>query len=255
MNTCPIRDVLARVADRWNMLVLSALARNGTLRFSALKVRIEDISLRMLAQALRQFEQDGFLSRTVRPTNPPLTSRVVIIVIAGIALSGCNGGIFHPRGPVGAADRLILVDSLAIKMVIGLPTILATLAFAWWFRASNRLARYRSTWVYSERLEVIVWVIPALVVLFLGGIAWIGSHDLDPYQRLDSSNLPLEVEVVSMDCKWLFIYPDQGIASVNELIVPAGRPVHFRLTSATVMNSFFIPQLGSQIYTMPGMIT
>jgi hypothetical protein len=96
---------------------------------------------------------------------------------------------------------------------------------------------------------------PALVVLFLGGIGWIGSHDLDPYQRLDSSNPPLEVEVVSMDWKWLFIYPDQGIASVSELIVPAGRPVHVRLISATVMNSFFIPQLGSQIYTMPGMIT
>jgi len=183
------------------------------------------------------------------------TSRVVITVIAGIALSGCNGGIFDPRGPVGAADRLILVDSLAIMMVVGLPTILATLAFAWWFRASNRLAKYRPTWVYSGRLEVIVWVIPALVVLFLGGIAWIGSHDLDPYQPLGSGKPPLEVEVVSLDWKWLFIYPDQGIASVNELVVPAGRPVHFRLTSATVMNSFFIPQLGSQIYTMAGMIT
>jgi cytochrome o ubiquinol oxidase subunit II len=184
-----------------------------------------------------------------------LTSRAVIILIAGIALSGCNAGIFDPRGPVGAADRLILVDSLAIMMVIGLPTILATLAFAWWFRASNRQAKYRPHWVYSGRLEVIVWAIPALVVLFLGGIAWIGSHDLDPYQGLQSVKPPLEVEVVSLDWKWLFIYPDQHVASVNELVVPAGRALHFRLTAATVMNSFFIPQLGSQIYTMPGMIT
>ncbi len=140
-------------------------------------------------------------------------------------------------------------------LVVGLPTILATLAFAWWFRASNRRAQYRPYWVYSGRLEVIVWVIPALVVLFLGGIAWIGSHDLDPYKPLDSETAPLEVDVVSLDWKWLFIYPNQHVASVNELVVPAKRPVHFRLTSATVMDSFFIPQLGSQIYTMPGMIT
>jgi len=195
------------------------------------------------------------MSRKAMWSCMPPAPNAVIAVIAATALSGCNAGIFDPHGPIGAADRLILVDSLAIMMVIGLPTILATLVFAWWFRASNRLARYRPTWVYSGRLEVIVWVIPALVVLFLGGIAWIGSHDLDPYQRLDSGKPPLEVEVVSMDWKWLFIYPDQGIASVNELVVPAARPVHFRLTSATVMNSFFIPQLGSQIYTMPGMIT
>ena len=191
----------------------------------------------------------------MHPRLVTLISTATIIAIAAAALSGCNGGIFDPRGPVGAADRLILVDSLAIMLVIGLPTILATLAFAWWFRASNRLAKYRPNWVYSGRLEVIVWVIPALVVLFLGGIAWVGSHDLDPYQPLDSRKPPLEVEVVSLDWKWLFIYPEQGIASVNELVVPAGRPVHFRLTSATVMNSFFIPQLGSQIYTMPGMVT
>jgi cytochrome o ubiquinol oxidase subunit II len=184
-----------------------------------------------------------------------ITSRAVITAIAGLALPGCNGGIFDPHGSVGAGERLILLDSLAIMMVVGLPTILATLAFAWWFRASNRRAKYLPYWVYSGRLEVVVWVIPALVVLFLGGIAWIGSHDLDPYKPLDSNKSPLEVEVVSLDWKWLFIYPDQHIASVNELVVPAKRPVHFRLTSATVMNSFFIPQLGSQIYTMPGMIT
>jgi cytochrome o ubiquinol oxidase subunit 2 len=178
-----------------------------------------------------------------------------ITAIGGIALAGCNGGIFDPHGSVGAGERLILLNSLAIMMVVGLPTILATLAFAWWFRASNRQAKYQPYWVYSGRLEVIVWVIPALVVLFLGGIAWIGSHDLDPYKRLDSDKSPLEVEVVSLDWKWLFIYPDQHIASVNELVVPAKRPVHFRLTSATVMNSFFIPQLGSQIYTMAGMVS
>ena len=173
--------------------------------------------------------------------------KALVTILASLALYGCGGGIFDPRGPVGAAEKTILLNSLFIMMVVGAPVILATLLFAWWFRASNRRAKYLPYWVYSGRLEVIVWVIPALVVLFLGGIAWIGSHDLDPYKPLQSDKEPLEVEVVSLDWKWLFIYPDQHIASVNELVFPARRPVHFRLTSATVMNSFFIPQLGSQI--------
>ncbi|MDB5977128.1 MAG: Ubiquinol oxidase subunit 2 [Nevskia sp.] len=176
-------------------------------------------------------------------------------LLASLALCGCSDGIFDPHGAVGVAEKTILLNSLFIMMVVGAPIILATLLFAWWFRASNRHARYLPYWVYSGRLEVIVWVIPGLVVLFLGGIAWIGSHDLDPYKPLQSEREPLQVEVVSLDWKWLFIYPEQQVASVNELVVPAGRPVHFRLTSATVMNSFFIPQLGSQIYTMAGMAT
>jgi len=105
------------------------------------------------------------------------------------------------------------------------------------------------------RLELLVWAIPALVVLFLGGVAWVGSHDLDPAKPLDSRVAPLEVDVVSLDWKWLFIYPEQGIASVNHLTVPVGTPINFELTSATVMNSFFVPQLAGQIYTMSGMTT
>ena len=114
---------------------------------------------------------------------------------------------------------------------------------------------YRPDWEYSGRIELIIWAIPALVILFLGGIAWISSHDLDPPKPLESSASPLEVEVVSLDWRWLFIYPREHIATVNYLIVPTGLPVHFRLTSTSVMNSFFIPQLGSQIYTMPCMAT
>jgi cytochrome o ubiquinol oxidase subunit 2 len=138
---------------------------------------------------------------------------------------------------------------------VGVPVILLTFCFAWWFRSGNRRAQYRPEWEYSGRIEMIVWSIPALVVLFLGGIAWIGSHDLDPPAHLKSSAAPLEVQVVSVDWRWIFIYPQQGIASVDRLTVPAGVPVHFRLTSTSVMNSFFIPQLGTQIYTMPGMAT
>ena len=158
-----------------------------------------------------------------------------------------------PVGPVGSAERTILLNSLAIMLAIVIPVILATLAFAWWFRASNRRARYLPTWAYSGRIELIVWSIPALVVFFLGGIAWIGSHDLDPARPLASSRKPLEIDVVSLDWKWLFIYPDQGVASVNRLIAPVGVPLHLRITSATVLNVFFVPRLGSEIYAMNGM--
>jgi cytochrome o ubiquinol oxidase subunit 2 len=160
-------------------------------------------------------------------------------------------GVLDPQGPIGRAERLILLDSTAIMLAVVIPVILATFAVVWWFRAGNAKAEYRPDWAYSGRLELLVWSIPALVVLFLGGIGWVSSHDLDPQKALDGK--ALEVQVVSLDWKWLFIYPDEHIASVNRLVVPAGTPVHFKLTSATVMNSFFVPQLGSQIYTMAGM--
>jgi len=171
-----------------------------------------------------------------------------------LPLAGCVG-VLGPQGPVGAAEKLILIDSVAIMLAIVAPTIIAILAFAWWFRAGNRRATYRPDWAFSGQLELLVWAVPVLVVTFLGGIAWFGSHALDPYKALPSPVKPLEVEVVSLDWKWLFLYPDAGIATVNELVIPVGVPVHFRLTSSGVMNSFFVPQLGSQIYTMAGMTT
>ena len=168
--------------------------------------------------------------------------------------AGCTG-VLDPQGPVGAAEKLILLNSLGIMLAVVIPTILATIGVAWWFRASNSRALYRPDWEYSGRIELVVWAIPAMVVILLGGIGWVGSHDLDPQKPLPANTKPIEIQVVSLDWKWLFIYPDQGIASVNRLVAPAGVPVHFQLTSATVMNSFFVPQLGSQIYTMPGMTT
>lgn len=140
-------------------------------------------------------------------------------------------------------------------LAVVVPTIGATLAFAWWFRSGNPRARYRPDWTFSGQIELVVWAIPAMVVLLLGGIAWVGSHQLEPSKPLASAVKPVRVEVVSLDWKWLFIYPDQGVASVNRLVVPTGTPITFRLTSASVMNSFFVPQLGSQIYTMAGMAT
>lgn len=182
-------------------------------------------------------------------------ARATFAVAALIApLAGC-GGILDPQGPIGEADRAILLNALGIMLVIVVPTILATLAFAWWFREGNTRARYLPNWAYSGRIELIVWSIPVLVILFLSGVIWIGSHELDPARPLNPSKKPLEVQVVSLDWKWLFIYPDQNVASVNELVIPAGTPVHFSLTSASVMNVFFVPQLGSMIYTMNGMVT
>src|SRR6267143_4260171 len=177
------------------------------------------------------------------------------VVMAPIALTACQGGILDPQGFIGIADKTILIDSLAIMLAIVLPTIAATLAFAWWFRAANTRAIYLPDFEYSGRIELIVWSIPLLTVILLGGVAWIGSHELDPAKPLASDTPPLEIQVVSLDWKWLFIYPNQRVASVNQLVVPAGVPLHFSLTSASVMNAFFIPQLGSMIYTMNGMTT
>jgi cytochrome o ubiquinol oxidase subunit 2 len=135
------------------------------------------------------------------------------------------------------------------------PTILATFAFAYWFRASNSKAFYWPDWEYSGRIELVVWAIPALTVILLGGVAWIGAHQLDPPKPIAGSSSPLTIQVVSLDWKWLFIYPDQKVATINTLTVPAGVPLQFQLTSASVMNAFFIPQFGSMIYTMNGMTT
>src|SRR5262249_13729754 len=170
-------------------------------------------------------------------------------------LTGCSGGVLDPKGPIGASNRLILINALEIMLVIVLPTLAPALLFAWWYRASNARARYRPDFAYSGQLELIVWSIPILVILFLGGVIWIGSHELDPANPIPSPNKPLKVQAVSLDWKWLFIYPDEGVASVNELVMPVGRPVHFSLTSASVMNNFFVPQLGSMIATMNGMVT
>ena len=175
---------------------------------------------------------------------------------AGLLLSaGCSRGVLDPQGPVGTAEKLILYDATAIMLAVVIPVIVCTLAVAVWFRASNKRAQRRPEWAYSGRIEFVTWSIPAMIVLFLGGIAWIGSHDLDPRKPLVNVTKPVEVEVISLDWKWLFIYPQEQIATVNELLIPVDTPIRFRLTSSSVMNSFFVPQLGSQIYTMAGMTT
>jgi cytochrome o ubiquinol oxidase subunit 2 len=160
-----------------------------------------------------------------------------------------------PQGPVAAAEWLLMINATEIMLVVVVPVILMTLWFAWWYRASNARANHSPDWDYQGSVEFVVWSIPALVVILLGGVCWISTHQLDPKAPLVSSAKPLRIDVVSLDWKWLFIYPEQGVAAVNQLVVPIGTPLAFRLTSATVMNAFFVPQLGTQIYTMAGMTT
>lgn len=180
---------------------------------------------------------------------------LAVALFGVVTLGGCTDGVFDPQGPVALAERQILLNALGIMLAIVVPVIFATLGVAFWFRASNERARYRPNFAYSGRLEMLVWSIPAMTVFLVGGVAWLGSHDLSPRKPIASTVKPLRVQVASLDWKWLFIYPDEGVASVNYLAIPVGRPVSFELTSSGVMNSFFVPQLGSQIYTMAGMIT
>jgi cytochrome o ubiquinol oxidase subunit 2 len=177
-------------------------------------------------------------------------------VCIGLFTASCqSAGVMDPKGPIASAERLLLINSTAIMLVVVVPVIVATLAFAWWYRASNPRANRASDAAYEGRIEFVVWSIPTLTVLLLSGVIWIGSHELDPRAPIASKASPLRVDVVAYDWKWLFVYPDQGVATVNELTVPVDTPIEFRLTSATVMNSFFVPQLGSQIYAMGAMTT
>lgn len=162
-------------------------------------------------------------------------------------------GVLAPHGIVAAQEQTLLIDSVLIMLAIIVPTMIAIFAFAYWFRSGNARAARKPHFTYSGAVELLVWGVPLLTIMLLGGVSWIGSHRLDPGTPVEGAGAPLEIQAVSLDWKWLFIYPGQGIATVNQLAVPVGRKLHFSLTSATVMNTFFVPQLGSMIYTMNGM--
>ena len=176
------------------------------------------------------------------------------VLLLPVLLASCTG-VLDPAGPIAGQQKTLLFNALGIMLLIVVPVIVGTLAFAFWFRSANVRARRRPDFVYSGKVELVTWGVPVLAVLFLGGLAYFGAHRLDPYRPIQSNVPPVRVEVVSLDWKWLFIYPDLGIASINQLIIPAGAPIAFRLTSATVMNTFFVARLGSMIYTMNGMAT
>lgn len=170
-------------------------------------------------------------------------------------LNGCaNLIILNPKGDIGGQEMKLIIIAAALMLTVVIPAIVMTFLFAWRFRASNEKNRYIPNW-HSKIVEKCIWIIPVLIVTVLSVLIWIYSHSLDPYKPIKSATKPLVIQVISMDWKWLFIYPDQNIATVNEIVFPVNVPVHFYLTSDTVINSFFIPQLGSQIMTMAGMQT
>ncbi len=175
--------------------------------------------------------------------------------LAALALGGCEMAVLDPKGQVGLDERALILGTTGWMLVVVIPVILMAVAFAWWFRASNARARYAPEWEQSKKLEAVVWGIPTVIVVVMAITAWHSSHALDPYKPLEHPAKPMEIEVVALDWKWLFIYPEQGIATVNELAFPVDVPVAFDVTSDSVMNSFFIPRLGSQIYAMAGMKT
>jgi cytochrome o ubiquinol oxidase subunit 2 len=182
-----------------------------------------------------------------------------------VLLSGCHAVVLHPAGDVAFQQRNLIFVALGLMLTIVGPVIVLTLAFAWRYRAkSTQKLAYDPHWHHSTHLELMIWAAPLLIIIALGAVTWVSTHQLDPYRSLsrisahrpmDKASKPLVVEVVALDWKWLFFYPEQGIASVNELVAPVDRPLTFKITATNVMNSFFIPSLAGQIYAMPGMET
>jgi len=183
-------------------------------------------------------------------------------VLGGISLltvmlvSGCSRLlVLNPKGPVGYSERSIILATIALMLIVVIPVVVMVVVFPGKYRASNTRATYTPEWSRSQIIEWVIWLIPAVIVAALGILVWWGTYRLDPSRPLDTGIKPISIEAVSLDWKWLFIYPDQQIACVNKLVFPAKVPLSFRITSDTVMTSFFIPQLGSQIYAMAGMQT
>ncbi|MBG6244166.1 cytochrome o ubiquinol oxidase subunit II [Candidatus Symbiopectobacterium sp. 'North America'] len=174
---------------------------------------------------------------------------------AAALLSGCDMALMNPKGQVELEQRSLILTALGLMLIVVIPVIVMTIAFAWKFRASNTKAKYTPNWSHPNKIEAVVWTVPIIIILILGTITWKTTHSLDPCKPLVSEAKPINVEVISLDWKWLFVYPELGIATVNELAFPTNVPVNFKITSDTVMNSFFIPRLGGQIYAMAGMQT
>ena len=180
----------------------------------------------------------------------------LLSLIAGtVLLSGCDSALLDPKGQIGLEQRSLILTALGLMLIVVIPAIVMAIGFAWKYRASNKDAKYSPNWSHSNKVEAVVWTIPILIIIFLAVLTWKTTHALEPGKPLDHDAKPVTIEVIAMDWKWFFIYPEQGIATVNEIAFPANTPVEFKITSNSVMNSFFIPRLGSQIYAMAGMQT
>jgi len=177
----------------------------------------------------------------------------------GFACEGDCGNspwaVLDPKGPIAMDTKHLILTAFGLMLIVVIPVIIMTFAFAWKYRASNNKAIYTPKWDYSHKVELVIWTVPAIIVVILSVLVWNSTHELTPEKPLASAVKPMVVEVVAMDWKWLFIYPEQGVATVNRLVIPTGTPITFHITSDSVMNSFFIPRLGSQIYAMAGMQT
>ena len=187
-----------------------------------------------------------------------------LLLLPLLLLGGCDLVLLNPPGDVARQQSDIMIITTVIIALIIVPVMVAIAIVAWRYRASNKQAKYDAEWDHSPQLELVVWAVPLLIIIAVGAVSWIGTHKTDPYRPLDkiapgkpvaADVKPLEVNVVSLQWKWLFFYPQYGIATVNELAAPVDRPIRFKLTSDTMMDSFFVPALAGQIYTMPGMQT
>ncbi|MCJ2179152.1 ubiquinol oxidase subunit II [Novosphingobium album (ex Hu et al. 2023)] len=199
-----------------------------------------------------------------KPRQTSVLARVLAALSLTGALSACNTVVLKPAGDVAQQQGDLVVMSTVLMLIIIVPVMALTVFFAWKYRASNKDADYQPDWDHSTQLELVIWAAPLLIIICLGALTWVGTHLLDPYRTIGriapdkavaKDARPLEVDVVALDWKWLFIYPEQGIATVNELVVPAGRPLDFKITASSVMNSFYVPAMAGQIYAMPGMQT
>ncbi|MEF1309385.1 ubiquinol oxidase subunit II [Vibrio mytili] len=177
------------------------------------------------------------------------------LAFAMLLLSGCNSALLDPKGAIGVQEKELIITALLLMLIVVIPVILMTIYFAYRYRASNTEEEYAPEWSHSTKIEIVVWTIPIIIIAILAAITWRSTHALEPSKPLVSSEKPITIEVVSLDWKWLFIYPEQNIATVNYVAFPKDVPVKFKLTSDNIMNAFFIPRLGSQIYAMPGMVT
>jgi cytochrome o ubiquinol oxidase subunit 2 len=196
--------------------------------------------------------------------SPVRLTRILMTIPVFACLGGCDAVLLHPAGDVAVQQRDLIIASTCLMLLIVVPVLAFTVIFAWRYRATNTAAIYEPDWHHSTQLEVLIWTAPLLIIIALGALTWISAHLLDPYRaiertgpdkRVASDAKPIIVEVVALDWKWLFFYPDLGIATVNELAAPLDVPINFKITSGTVMNSFFVPALAGQIYAMAGMET
>jgi cytochrome o ubiquinol oxidase subunit II len=182
--------------------------------------------------------------------------RVLVLSVCTLMMAGCSKLIvLNSKGPIGQQETTLIYMSIGAMLIVIVPVFVMTYLFVKRYRASNNNADYQPDWVHSTKVELVIWLVPLMIVAFLSYLVWVKTYELDPYKPIASEHKPLNIEVISLDWNWLFIYPDYNIAMVNELVIPEKVPLSFRLTSATVMTSFFIPQLGSQMYAMAGMQT